>query len=153
MKRTLNDTPRKVRIVIDNFTVPAGVQFPGTPWSAGASIDGIIEAVEVSGTSPADVLAKIRVALEGTGELDDPTVPVPEKDKVILLKMLEGIYSTWGTSADIPDWRDNEYLRGQVELVMETCRVVTDEEWAEGDADGEMLKDRIVDWLKAAVFA
>lgn len=152
MRRTLNDTPRKIRIVIDNFTEHAGVVFDDSRWSAGASIDGVIATYEVSGTSPADVLAKIRVALEQYGDLDDPIMPVPEKDKELLLKMLAGIMSTWGGPADIPDWRENEYIRGQLELVIETCRVVTDEEWERGDGDIEQQKDRITDWLRAKVW-
>jgi hypothetical protein len=149
MKRTLNDTARRVRIVISN-----NEQMADHPdiWSAGASIDGTIISYEVSGSSAQDVLAKMRIALEHGGELDDLPVPVPEKDKAVLLLLLQGIFSTWGTPADIPNWRENEYLRGQLELVIETCRVVTDQEWETGDAEGDMIRDRITDWITRQVW-
>jgi hypothetical protein len=147
MKRTLSNTGRKVRIVIDNFHNEAF-----DAWSAGASVDGVIVTYEVSGTSPTDVLAKISVALERGGDLDDALVPVPEQDKAQLLVMLKAIFETWGHASDIPDWRDNEYLRGQLELVIEMCRVVTDEEYGRGDGDIDQQRDRITDWLKARVW-
>jgi hypothetical protein len=150
MDRTLNDTSRKVRIVIDNFTV--GEDPLGYTWSAGASIDSTIVTFEVTGINAQDALGKLRVALDHSGELNDPLIPVPEKDKAVLFVLLRGILSTWGEPNDLPDWRTNEYIRGQLELITETCRVVTDEEWERGDGDLDLQRDRITDWIKARVW-
>jgi hypothetical protein len=151
VNRTLNDTSRKVRIVIDNFT-RTEAENDGYNWSAGASIDGTIVTFEVYDLNPDAVLAKLRVALEHSGELDDLPVPVPEKDKAALFVLLRGILATWGEPSDLPDWRENEYIRGQLELITETCRVVTDEEWERGDGDLDLQRDRITDWIKARVW-
>jgi hypothetical protein len=152
MKRTLKDTERKVRIVIDNYTIPVEINFEDQRWSAGVSIDGEILGHEVSGTTAHDVLSKLRVALEAGDRLNDPVMPVPEKDYELLCSLLRNIASTWGDPRDVPDWRENEYIRGQLELVTETCRVLTDEEWERGDVDMDTMRDRITTWIEAEVW-
>jgi hypothetical protein len=144
MKRTLKQTGRQVRIVIDNYTEATG-------WSAGASIDGTIAPFEVVAERPALAFRQLVERLEASDLLDDRAVPVPEKDKALLLNLLAGISETWGHDK-VPDWRENEYIRGQLELVIETCRVVTDEEWDEGNADSEVLHDRVTDWINQGVW-
>jgi len=150
MKRTLNDTARRVRIVVDNYTTADDPQ--GNVWSAGASIDSKVVTYERMASSPQDVFVKMRVALEESGDLDDPVLPVPEKDYELLCTLLRNIASTWGDPRDVPDWRENEYLRGQLELVIETCRVVTDEEYERGDGDIDQQRDRITTWIEQEVW-
>jgi hypothetical protein len=151
MKRTLKDTERKVRIIIDNFSETTAEGFLQR-WSAGAAIDGTIVTYEVMGATAEEAFQRISVALEHGGDLDDPLFPIPEKDKEPLLAMLRAIFDTWGHSSDIPDWRENEYIRGQLELVIEMYRVISDEEWERGDSDIDSERDRITDWLKAQVW-
>jgi hypothetical protein len=45
------------------------------------------------------------------------------------------------SGGSIPDWRDNEYARGQVETIVDSVQLYTDKAVARG-IDGEQLKDR-----------
>lgn len=147
MKRTLKETERLVRIVIDNTTEATG-------WSAGASVDGTIVPFEVVAEHPALAFRQIVEWLEASDFLDDRPVPIPEKDRDLVRSLLKGIAGTWDEShpENFPDWRDNEYARGQVELVIETCRVVTDREYDEGNVDGEVLHDRVMQWVRTGAW-
>jgi len=154
MKRTLQDTDRNVKIVVDNQD-RAEVWTSGgdNPWTANVYVDGDLVLTEAElGHDPADAFAKIVLAIEKSGELNDLPMPVPEKDKELLLRMLEAIAGTWGSGTEFPDWRENEYARGQLELVTEMCRVVTDEEWERGDGDIEAQRDRISTWIEQEVW-
>jgi hypothetical protein len=154
MKRTLKDTDRNVKFVIDNQDREAVWADGGdNPWTANVYVDGDLVLTEAQlGTTPADAFAKIVVEIEKSGELNDLPVPVPEKDKDLLLTLLENIGATWGSPADVPDWRENEYIRGQLELVIETCRVVTDDEFERGDGDIDQQRDRITTWIEQEVW-
>lgn len=143
MKRTLSNTERKVRIVLDHSSRDG--------WSAVAAVDDTLGFDRLRGVSAQDALAKMRVLIEDSGSLDDRPVPLPEKDYDLLCSLLRGIAETWGTT-NLPNWREDEYLRGQLELVIETCRVVTDEEYERGDVDTGMQRDRITDWIQQEVW-
>lgn len=154
MKRTLQNTDRNVKFVIDNQDRAAVWADGGdNPWTANVYVDGDLVLTEAElGRTPQDAFAKIVVEIEKSNELNDLPVPVPEKDRELLLHLLEAIGMTWGDPSDVPDWRENEYLRGQLELVIEMCRVVTDEEWERGDGDTEQQLDRITTWIEAKVW-
>lgn len=150
MKRTLKDTNRTVVITIDNrdreeLWASGEVQI----WTSIATIDGEIWPGEAEfGITPDKAFARMAEALDKSGDLDDLPIPVPERDYELLCSLLRGIASTWDQPADVPDWRTNDYLRGQLELVIETCRVLTDKEYDEGSGvDGEVLRDRITTWI------
>jgi hypothetical protein len=158
MKRTLKNTDRTVKIVVDNEDRhDIWADNRSDIWTANVYIDGSFESVEMDGlpafaNNPTFAFTLATQAIEKSDELNDLPVPVPEKDYELLCSLMRGIASTWGHPADIPDWRENEYIRGQLELVIETCRVVTDEEFADGTGDSEMLRDRITTWLEAEVW-
>jgi hypothetical protein len=66
-------------------------------------------------------------------------------DSPVGKQLLRAAAGLW--SGDVmPDWRENEYSRGQVELLMDTVRVFAGEE----DLDGEAVKDRILGLVRAA---
>lgn len=144
MNRTLIDTERKVRIVIDHSAHDG--------WSAVAAVDDTLGFERILGTSARDVLIKMQVLLEESGTLDDRPVPIPEQDYELVCTMLRGIAATWDEPRHIPSWRTNEYIRGQIELVIETCRVVNDDEYERVDVDTDRQRDRITDWLRAEVW-
>jgi hypothetical protein len=154
MKRTLKDTDRNVKFVIDNQDrAEVWASGDSRPWTANVYVDGDLVLTEAElGATPAEAFAKIVVEIEKTTELNDLPVPVPEKDKDLLLMLLEKIGDTWGHPSDVPDWRENEYLRGQLELVIEMCRVVTDEEYERGDGDIDQQRDRITTWIEQEVW-
>lgn len=94
---------------------------------------------------------------ERVGEVLDKVVvehtpvipPIPEKDGDLVRLLLKGIVATWGARGeDFPGWRDTEYARGQLELVIEVARVITDEEYAEGAGDIDEQRDRITHWIR-----
>lgn len=145
MKRTLTDTERNVRIVIDNFSNP---RTSADRWSATVGIDGTYKDSGIFGTSAEDALAKLRVKLEEGEALDDRPVALPEKDRELLSTMLRGIARTWGFPREIPNWRQNDFIRGQIQLVIETCRILTDDEVSRGDGDMEMMSDRVATWIE-----
>jgi hypothetical protein len=157
MKRTLMNTDRTVKIVVDNQDRRDVWEHGAVEvWTANVYIDGSEESVDgglpVFAATAHEAFRRAATELEKTTELWDLPVPVPAKDYELLCSLLRGIASTWGHPADIPDWRENEYIRGQLELVIETCRVVTDEEFQDGTGDSEMLRDRITTWLEAEVW-
>lgn len=150
MKRTLKDTNRTVQIIIDNRDRQQ-VWDDGTLniWTATATIDGEGWYSSENGPTPDKAFALLATELDKSGDLNDLPIPVPEQDKELLLTLMRAIIQTWETAAEIPDWRTNEYIRGQLELILETCRVVADDE---EDVDGEVLRDRIITWLEAGVW-
>jgi hypothetical protein len=139
MRRTLNDTPRAVVITIDNQD-----REDHAAWTARVTVDDeeVIDAT--IGNTPSNALSILTQALEQSGDLDDQPDPMPED--AVLRDLVRGIADSWSGS-DLPDWRENEYLRGQLELVMNTRRVrVPDDE--DDDLDSEVLMDRIWTWVR-----
>lgn len=56
--------------------------------------------------------------------------------------LITAAFNLWGE--ELPDWRENEYARGQIELLMDTIRVATDGELADGETwEAEEIKDRL----------
>lgn len=52
---------------------------------------------------------------------------------------------------EMPDWRENEYARGQVETIMDLVRVIPDPTTGyDLELDGEDFKDRIRDLVNHA---
>lgn len=155
MKRTLADTNRTVQIAIDNQDREA-VWATGSDavWTANVHIDGSPEPAVTPAfdLTPFGAYTKIVDALRVTDLLDDLPMPVPEEDRELLLTMLKGIARTWSTPADVPDWRTNDYIRGQLELVIETCRVATPQEFEDGNGDMDDYRDRITTWIQQEVW-
>jgi len=154
MKRTLKDTTRTVVITIDNADREAVWGDGGTDvWTANVTVDGedVLPEAEL-GIIPDMALRLLTEKLNESGKLNDLPEPVPERDKPLLLTLLKNIAATWGEGTDVPDWRDNEYLRGQLELVLETCRVITEQEYADRDWEGDELRDRVTTWIQTEVW-
>lgn len=146
MRRPLNDTRRTVRITIDNQD-RADIFADGRTdiWTANAYIDGDPEPACDPGfaDNAGNAFVLVRDALERGGHLDDPLLPVPDDETLRLL--IHQAADSW-SGDEMPDWRDNEYARGQVELIWNTCNVRTPDE---DELEGEDAKDRITDWIRA----
>lgn len=75
------------------------------------------------------------------GEAPPPAPPIP--DTPGLRELLDRVAETWDGD-EMPNWRGNEYARGQVELIYETVSVRVD---GEDEIESEEGKDRIWRWV------
>jgi hypothetical protein len=144
MKRTLKDTDRTVEIILHNRDRQEVWDMGDLDvWMAHASIDGETWAgAGATGPTPDTVFALIAQALHKSGDLDD--LPAPMPDNPMLRALLIAAADSWA-GGDLPDWREEEYLRGQIEMIWNTCNVRTPDE---DEIDGDAAKDRIWTWIK-----
>lgn len=148
MNRTLNTTARRVIITLENDRQEATDELF---WSATATVDGepAIGDPPMLGKTVDQAFRLVAESLDRNhdGVLNDLPVRMPDND--VLRALVAATADSWeGAGEALPDWRVNEYMRGQIELIWNTCnvRLSLDEE-----LEGEDAKDRIWVWIREEV--